>query len=182
MDHGDIIGFSNLYPNTNIVQDTGYKLKLINKNITNEPQQRGLTTESYKAFGSSRCDSVMGCAMFIKKEVINSVKEFKLDGLNRWGELIFCYQAIKMGYKVTVVDHFLFHHGKSTKVNPNKNMSSESYAFEKKYWDAIVKKYFDKNDILNEKSMKMTPKLNSFLKHNLMKFFFLELGQSQNLL
>ena len=139
---GDILGFCNLYPGTSNIQDTGYDLVSIDGRIVTEARNRGFDLDNLELAPFSECDSIMGCAMFIKKEVISILKSFSLRGNNRWGEIIFCHQARRRGFKVGVIDHFLYHHGKSTKANKKIKYSSESYQIEKKKWDTISKTFF----------------------------------------
>ena len=146
-ENGDIIGFSNLYPNTTTIQDTGYDLVMVDDNVTTKARNRGKDVKSIKSFNFSQCDAVMGCAMYIKREVIRKIKRFSLFGYNRWGEIIFCHEAKKQGFEVAVLGHFLYHYGKSTKINPVVSYSSDSYLYEKRMWDQIVKKYINKDVI-----------------------------------
>jgi hypothetical protein len=144
---GDIIGFSMLYPDTDMVQDTGYDLVSIDNEVSLKPQNRGKKVGNIERFTFRQCDSLNGCALFIKKEVIDKIPVVPLEGMNRWGEILYMNEAQKEGFKVIVLGHCLYHYGKSTKINPNKLLSSESYLLEKQIWDSIVDKYIDRDRI-----------------------------------
>ncbi len=146
-DKADILGMSMLYPGTDKVQDRGYDLVKIDDRVTLEAKDRGLLKSDIKGFGVRRCDALCGCFMLIKKEVFNTVREFSEEGQNRWGEFIFTSIARKHGSTVSVIDHFLYHGGKSTKSNPDKALSSISYQAERAIWESIVGKYVDKTSI-----------------------------------
>jgi len=161
---GDIIGFSMLYPNSRKIQDTGYDIVKIDNRITLEPRNRGKNIENIKRFGYALCDSVCGCTMFIKKKVLKRLNRFNLDGQNRWGEFIFTQQAKKMGFKVIVLGHFLYHEGKSTKSNKKLKYSSISWHKEKDIWKRICKKYIDERDIKHVYKRKLSRNLIELLK------------------
>jgi len=162
-DKADILGMSMLYPRSSKVQDCGYDLVQVDNRITLEAKDRGVSKEDVKAFGSRRCDALCGCFMLIKKNVFNLVREFKEDGQNRWGEFIFICEARKRGANVAVVDHFLYHGGKSTKSNFNKSLSSISYKMERKIWEVIVKKYVDESFITKKYSCEISAALSKLL-------------------
>lgn len=143
-DKGNIIGFSMLYPGTDKVQDTGYDLVSIDNEISLKPQNRGKGVDDIEKFVFRQCASVNGCALYIKKAVIEKIPEVPLEGVNRWGEFLYMNEAHKLGFKIVVLGHYLQHHGKSTKINPNKKLSSESYLLERDIWSSIVDKYIDK--------------------------------------
>ena len=144
---GDIIGFSMLYPDTDKVQDTGYDLVSIDNDVSLKPQNRGNKKREIEKFIFRQCDALNGCALYIKKRVIDRIPEVSLEGMNRWGEILYMSEAQKEGFEVIVLGHYLYHYGKSTKVNPNKLLSSESYLLEKQIWNSIVDKYIDRNRI-----------------------------------
>jgi GT2 family glycosyltransferase len=146
-DRADILGMSMLYPGTTKVQDRGYDLVQIDDRITLEAKDRGLPKDKITAFGSRSCDALCGCFMLVKKNVFNFVSGFSEEGQNRWGEFIFTQQAQKLGFNVIVLGHYLYHLGRSTKVNPNKSLSSESYLLEQRIWRNIVNKYVDKDQV-----------------------------------
>ena len=142
-DRADILGMSMLYKGTAKVQDRGYDLVQIDDRVTLEAKDRGLSKDKITAFGSRRCDALCGCFMFVKKNVFNFVSDFSEEGQNRYGEIIFICRAQKHGAKVVVIDHFLYHCGKSTKSNTDKALSSISYQTERGIWESIVSKYVD---------------------------------------
>lgn len=144
---GDIIGFSMLYPGTDKVQDTGYDLVSIDNEVSLKPQNWGKKVDDIEKFIFRACDSLNGCALYIKKSVIDKIPVVPLEGMNRWGEFLYMNEAQKNRFKVIVLGHYLYHYGKSTKINPNKLLSSESYLLEKKIWSNIVDKYVDKHRI-----------------------------------
>jgi hypothetical protein len=147
---GDIIGFSNLYPNTDTVQDTGYDLVVIDAAVSTEARNRGQKVDDIEIADFSPCDTVMGCAMLIKSRVIKSGLLFRAEGANRWGEILFCHEAKKMSFKVIVLGHTLYHYGKSTKNNSDLKYRTESYLYEKELWEKNVQKYIDIN-LVNKK-------------------------------
>jgi hypothetical protein len=142
LDKADIIGFATLYPGTSIVQDHGYDFMMIDGEITLVAENRG----DYIWYNPSRyCDAVCGCCMYVKRKVFDAVGKFSLDGQNRWGELIFMTEAKEKGFKIMVLNHYLEHYGKSTKVNKQLKYSTTSYTFEKDLWSRIVAAHgFDK--------------------------------------
>jgi len=162
-DIADILGMSMLYPGTTKVQDRGYDLVQIDDRITLEAKDRGLSKNEITAFGSRRCDALCGCFMFVKKKVFNFMREFSEEGQNRWGEFIFICQARKQGASVAVIDHFLYHGGKSTKSNPDKALSSISYQAERGIWESIVNKYVDKSFIARSYSCEISESLANIL-------------------
>jgi hypothetical protein len=82
-----------------------------------------------------------GCFQAIPSFVSKTLNQFPLEGCNRLGELLYHSMAIQKGIEVGVVGHFLEHHAKSTKQNPNKKLSSESYLFEKKLWTQVTEDF-----------------------------------------
>ena len=138
---GDVIGFSMLFPGGKKIQDFGYDFikvddELISKGLYKYSDIEDVTLPAFRD-----CHAINGCAMYIKKEVLDSVKEFSLDGVNRWGELIFCNEARRKGFKTIVLKAHLEHDGKSSKVNKNKVYSSISWLYERDLWKDVVKKY-----------------------------------------
>jgi len=162
-DRADILGMSMLYPGTTKVQDRGYDLVQIDDRVTLEAKDRGLLKDEITAFGSRGCDALCGCFMLVKKNVFNFVSEFSEEGQNRWGEFIFICCARKHGIKVAVIDHFLYHGGKSTKSNVDKALSSISYQAERGIWESIVSKYVDKSFIARSYSCELSESLANIL-------------------
>lgn len=169
---GDIIGFSMLYPGTNKIQDTGYDLVSIDNKVSLKPQNRGKKVDDIEKFIFRECDSVNGCALYIKKAVIEKIPEVPLEGMNRWGEFLYMNKAQKSGFKTVVLGHYLYHYGKSTKINTNKILSSESYLMEKQFWNNIVEKYIEKNKIKNVIKRKLAKNVkNIILSHKRILFY-----------
>lgn len=162
-DRADILGMSMLYPGTTKVQDRGYDLVQIDDRITLEAKDRGLSKDEIIPFGIRNCDALCGCFMLIKKNVFNFVNEFSEEGQNRWGEFIFTSLARKRGATVAVIDHFLYHGGKSTKSNADKTLSSISYQAERGIWESIVSKHVDKSFIEQSYSCEISGSLANIL-------------------
>jgi len=169
---GDIIGFSMLYPETDKIQDTGYDLASIDNKISLRPQNRGEKVDDIEKYVFRECDSVNGCAMYIKKNVIDKISKIPLDGMNRWGEFLYMNEVRKAGFKVIVLGHYLYHYGKSTKINPNKLLSSESYLLERDIWNKIVNKYIDINKIKINFKKVLSNKLRNILLSNRKILFY----------
>ena len=162
-DRADILGMSMLYPGTTKVQDRGYDLVQIDDRITLEAKDRGLSKDEIVPFGIRNCDALCGCFMLIKTKVFNFVSSFSEEGQNRWGEFIFTNVARKQGVTVAVLDHFLYHGGKSTKSNADKTLSSISYQTESGIWESIVSKYVDKSFIALSYSCEISKSLATIL-------------------
>ena len=86
----DILGMSTLYPNSNIVQDSGYDIIEVDGMITTEAKYRNEDFLRIKGFSHRICDATCGCFMLIKKHVFKKINLFNIEGANRWGELLFC--------------------------------------------------------------------------------------------
>lgn len=140
----DILGMSMLYPGTTKVQDRGYDLVQIDDRIILQPKDRGISRDDITPFTIRYCDALCGCFILVKSKVFRQVPDFSEEGQNRWGEFIFTSLARKKGASVGVIDHFLYHGGKSTKTNKYKKFSSISYQLERRIWEAIVSKYVDR--------------------------------------
>ena len=136
-----ILGFSMTYPGGEIIQDRGYRLISIDGLVRSEAIDRGLKVGSVTPFEYEPRTSMTGCFQAIPASVSRSLNQFPLEGSNRLGELLYHSLAIKQGIEVGVVGHFLEHHAKSTKQNPNKKLSSESYLFEKDLWTKAAKDF-----------------------------------------
>ena len=162
-DRGDILGLSMLYPGTTKVQDRGYDLVQIDGRVSLEAKDRGQKQEEVVPFGYRTCDSLCGCFMLVKAHVFDLVPGFSEEGQNRWGEFIFICRARKQGASVAVIDHFLYHGGKSTKSNPDKALSSISYQAERGIWESIVSKYVDKSFITRSYTCEISESLATIL-------------------
>jgi len=136
-----ILGFSMTYPGGEVIQDRGYRLISIDGVVRSEAIDRGLSVASVTPFEYESRTSMTGCFQAIPSFVSKKLNQFPLEGCNRLGELLYHSMAIQKGIEVGVVGHFLEHHGNSTKRNPNKKLSSESYLFEKKLWIQVTKDF-----------------------------------------
>ena len=136
-----ILGFSMTYPGGKKIQDRGYRLISVDGVVRSEAIDRGLSISSVTPFEYESRISMTGCFQAIPSFVSEKIKEFPLEGSNRLGELLYHSMAIQKGIEVGVVGHFLEHHGKSTKLNPDKKLSSESYSIEKKLWSKLTKDF-----------------------------------------
>lgn len=159
----DILGMSMLYPDSHIIQDRGYDLIKIDDTITLEARDRGVATNSVQPFNFRLCDSLCGCFMYVKSPVFQWVPEFKEEGKNRLGEFIFLCQARQKGARIGVIDHYLYHDGKSTKANRDRTLSSISYYFEKPIWEGIVQKYISVENIKYHFKREISPELRQLL-------------------
>lgn len=155
-----ILGFPMLYPDTEIIQDHGYDLVDIDGKISLLPSLRG---ETKKRVAVRDCDAVCGCAMFIGGKVWQALPKFSLEGKNRWGEAIYGFLAKKKGFSLKVLDHFLYHFGKSTKSNKDKAYSSESFLLEKDIWGKIVDKYVPKSFVKRKIERKISTALKELM-------------------
>lgn len=159
----DILGMSMLYPGTAKVQDRGYDLIQIDDRIVLQPRDRGLLKEDITPFSIRHCDALCGCFMLVKSRIFDRVSSFSEEGQNRWGEFIFTSLARKKGASVGVIDHFLYHGGKSTKANKDRALSSISYQLERSIWETIVSKYVDRELVNHTYHSELTPALASKL-------------------
>ena len=148
-DKGEILGFPMLFPGKTRVQDIGYDFIEVDGELTYRGLYKNAELENVQVPAYRYCDSICGCAMYIKKEVLDKVLSFSLDGNNRIGEMIFTHQASEFGFKTCVLNSFLYHGGISTKQNKNIKLASISWIYEKEKWKQNVKKYF-KNVIPQE--------------------------------
>lgn len=133
-----ILGFSMAYPGGEIIQDRGYRLISIDGDVRTEAIDRGLRVESVEPFEYEARTSMTGCFQAIPAAVAKDLNKFPLEGSNRLGELLYHSLAIRRGIEVGVVGHLLEHHALSTKNNPNRRLSSESYLYEKGIWQRVV--------------------------------------------
>lgn len=145
LNKGDIIGFSMINPKKNKLHNSGFDFIKVNGKLTYRPymynENIDIKLKSYR-----KCDTIVGCAMYIKKRVLGTIKHFPVDGYNRWGELLFCAIAKKYSFKVIVLGHKLWHYSISSKQKKDKQLSSISWLIEKKLWDKVVHKYLNHID------------------------------------
>lgn len=174
----DILGMSMLYPDSNKVQDRGYDLVQIDDRITLEAQDRGLDKSAIAPFASGyrHCDSICGCFMLVKAHVFQLVPNFSQNGHNRWGEFIFTSQARQHGATMAVLDHFIYHAGKSTKSNKNILLRSTSYQIERHIWEDIIQSYINPDQIQIRKTSTLAPQLISRLADESQRLLFLGIG------
>ena len=153
-ENGGIIGFSMIDAQSELLQDFGYDFVTIDgelsyRGLYKHKELTGLNLPSFRI-----CDAVTGCAMYIKKAVLNDVNHFPLEGENRWGELLFSYLASKYGHDTIVLSAHLRHFGISTKQNKDVKKSSMSWLIEKELWIKAVKKYL--KDLTPKKEIRIT--------------------------
>ena len=136
---GSIFGFSMLDPGSGLVQNCGYDFVKIDGSLSylglhrySKPTE--ITLTPYRI-----CDAVTGCCMYVKKEVLSVVTCFPLQGNNRWGELIFSYNAKRKGFNTVVLGHYFKHLAISSKQKNSIKKSSISYLVEKQLWDCVEK-------------------------------------------
>ena len=108
LDKGDIIGFSTFFPDSKIIQNYGYDFIEIDGDLTYQGLFKNEHFNDIELNGPRLCDSITGCLMYIKSDVIAKVNEFPLDGNNRVGEMIFSQLARKFGFNTIVLDSFVF--------------------------------------------------------------------------
>ena len=152
--HGDIIGFSMLDAQSDLLQDFGYDFVSVNGELSYRGLYKHKELKELNLPEFRKCDAVTGCAMFIRKTVLDDVKYFPLEGENRWGELLFSHLASKYGHETIVLNAHLRHYGISTKQNKDLKKSSMSWLIEKELWSKAVKKYL--KDVETKKEIKTT--------------------------
>ena len=140
--NGDIIGFSMLKPNTETLLDFGYDFVSIDGELSYQSEYKGMDVTNVKLATFRECDSVCGCCMYIKKEVIQSRVKFQRNGHQRWGEMIFSQQAREIGFKTIVLSQHIYHYGFSTKKSKDVSKSSISWQVEKGLWDKVKQEFF----------------------------------------
>ena len=163
---GNIIGFSMIEKNGKKIQDFGYDFVKIDNELTTKAYLKG-KNKSIKINKTFReCDAVCGCAMFLKSDTLNKIKEFPIDGNNRWGELIYSSLARKKGFKTIALSNHLIHYGNSTKQSKNPNKSSISWLYERENWKKIVNKYFKKENPVIKKNRIISNRLKNKIKNS----------------
>jgi hypothetical protein len=169
---GDIIGFSMLAPGTQQILDQGSELVSIAGQITMNAINRGKSIRDVEKFDFRSCFSCTGCALYIKKEVIREIPQFSKKGMNRWGEILYHVEAKKKGFRLIVLGHHLFHHGKSTKINPDKKLSSESYLIEKIMWNKLVEQMIPSSFVERELNITLSSSFTKTLEKNEQTLFY----------
>ena len=129
-----ILGFSMLYPKTNLIQNRVCRLISIEDDVASDALDKGLKKDDVDNFDYRNCQTITGCFQAIPSKIIKAIPEFPLEGRNRLGELLYHSLAIRKGFEVGVLGHYLEHHAISTKNNPNHDLASESYLKEKNIW------------------------------------------------
>jgi len=145
-----ILGFSMLYPKTNLIQNRGYRLISIEDDVASDALDKGLSKDDVDYFDYRDCLTITGCFQAIPSKIIKAIPEFPLEGRNRLGELLYHSLAIRKGFEVGVLGHFLEHYAISTKNNPNSDLASESYLKEKNIWKEATTQ-FNLNDFVEER-------------------------------
>lgn len=145
-----IVGFSMLYPKTNLIQNRGYRLISIEDDVASDALDKGLSKDDVDNFDYRDCLTITGCFQAIPSKIIKAIPEFPLEGRNRLGELLYHSLAIRKGFEVGVLGHFLEHYAISTKNNPNNDLASESYLKEKNIWEEATTQ-FNLNDFVEER-------------------------------
>ncbi len=136
-----ILGFSMFYPGSKTIQDRGYRLVSIDGIVSSEAIDRGLKVSDVEPFDYEDRTTVTGCFQAIPSAVSKVLNQFPPEGQNRLGELLYHSLALREGFEVGVLGHFLEHHGKSTKQNPDIKLRSESYLLEKELWAEVTKDF-----------------------------------------
>ena len=136
-----ILGFSMLYPKSKIIQNRGYRIISIDDVIASEALDNGLDKDEVNPFSMRQCQSITGCFQAIPSKIINAIPKFPLEGRNRLGELLYHSLAIRKGFEVVVLGHFMEHYAVSTKKNPNQKLRSESYLSEKSIWKDATEQF-----------------------------------------
>jgi hypothetical protein len=138
---GNIIGFSMIDAQSGLLQDFGYDFVSIDGELSYRGLYKHKELKELYLSEFRECNAVTGCAMFIKNIVLNDVIQFPLEGVNRWGELLFSYLASNYGHDTIVLNAHLRHFAISTKQNKDVKKSSMSWLVERKLWKNVVKEY-----------------------------------------
>lgn len=147
-DKAEMWGASMLYPKSNKIQDNGYELVKIKQNTFLRPLKRGMQLKQNPKQEWKYADCTCGCFLYLNKETFKFQNRFYPNyGMNRWDELTFILKAKAKGLRLAVLNHYFYHEGTSTKNNPDKELSSNSYQIEKKLWKKLEKKFINKNNI-----------------------------------
>ena len=145
--NGDILGFTMLDYNTNLIQDNGYEFIKIDEKITYKGNYKNKNIADIKLEKFRECESICGCAMFIKKEVFEDIETLPKESMNRWGELILCHKARERGFKIIVLSSTLLHKAISTKLTNKYSLSSPSWLIEQSLWNIVIEKHLLNIDI-----------------------------------
>jgi hypothetical protein len=165
-----------LYPDSSIVENRGYQVVEVDGQFTLEAIDRGRSLDALDAFGVRSCDAVCGCCMLVRSHVFEKVKRFRREGVNRWGELIFAAEAKRLGSKIAVSDHCLFHGGVGTKSNPKNDLRSTSYQVERGPWERVVERYLRPLGPSVRRRNVLEPDLTSRLRSRTTRLLFYGIG------
>lgn len=148
--NGDIIGFSMIDAKSGLLQDFGYDFVKVDGELSYRGKHKGDNIASLNLPDYRECDSVTGCAMFIKSHVFEVVPEFPLEGANRWGEIIFSHLAAQNQLKTIVLSSHLQHYAISTKQKDSVKFSSLSWMVERGQWESLKLKFLTDAKPVNE--------------------------------
>ena len=149
---GDIIGFSMLKPGSNKLLDFGYDFIILDDELSYKSFDKGKLRSDVSLAPFRECDAVCGCCMLIKKAVKGSGLLFRPEGMQRWSEMIFSYQAKQNGFKTIVLSSHLEHFGISSKQSGDLKLSSMSWIVESQLWKSLVKQFL--TDVLPKKRVR----------------------------
>lgn len=159
----DVVGLCTLDVGSQRVQDCGYGLARIDGRVTVEALERGRDRRQVPAFGVRSCDAVCGCLFFVKAAVLERVRRFRPEGMNRWGELIFALEARRLGARIAVVDHFVHHAGVGSKQKSDPALSSTSWTTERQLFERLVDRFVAPDWITSERHTAASASLERFL-------------------
>ena len=160
---GDVIGFSMVTPNGRTILDYGYDFIQIDGRLSTNGLHKHEPVAERKYCGYRSCDAICGCAMFIKKGVLNKGIRFDEAGQNRWGEFIFCHEAKSAGFRVIVLASQLKHGAVSTKKKKDPQKSSPSWLIERQMWLRLVQTHFSRATAKQDLTRKIGPELKRLL-------------------
>lgn len=155
----DILGFALRYPESSRIQDAGYDLVFIDGRPVLHPRWRETDCHGVSIPGLRHCDYVNGCAMYLDKKVLRALPAIPDGGMNRWDEFLYQHEAARRGLSIAVIGHWLFHHGRSTKVHADPRLSSESYLVERDIWEDIIRHHLDTSRITRTLHREPSPDL-----------------------
>ena len=104
--------------------------------------------------------------MWISKTVLDEVKQFPLEGNNRWGEMIYSNLARRKGFKTIVLSSHLIHLGTSTKLKKDPLLSSNSWLIEKDMWSEISLKFLNDAPISNKLNSRFSTQFIDLIKNS----------------
>lgn len=152
LEHGEIIGFTMVDAISGYIQDNGYDLVRVDGRLQYKGYFKHQSPDDVDLPPYRIVDGITGCAMYIKDEVFEDVSEFPLDGVNRWGELLFSHLANKAGHRTIVTEGILKHYAISTKQKDDPKVSSMSWLVEDQLWSELCEKFFQDFETQHEYS------------------------------